>query len=128
MPAGSVEPAGLCPTIIRKRQSVAPKSQGVHVDDCNRSGSVIPVAREVWQPMAVSMPASGLVDKHSIDSAAADNLAPITNRWHTGDNVGMDAGERLAAEILDAIKSGRDLWVLDQIIEGPDRLERARRV
>jgi hypothetical protein len=29
----------------------------------------------------------------------------------------MDAGEQLAAEILDAIRSGRDLWVFDQVIE-----------
>ena len=55
------------------------------------------------------------------------NLAPITNRCHTGDNVGMDAGEQLAAEILDTIRLGRDLWVRDQFIEGPDRLERARK-
>ena len=59
---------------------------------------------------------------------ALRNLAPITNRCHTGDNVEMDAGEQLAAEILDAIRSGRDLWVSDQFIEGPDRLERARQV
>ena len=59
---------------------------------------------------------------------ALRNLAPITNRCHTGDNVEMDAGEQLAAEILDAIRSGRDLWVFDQFIEGPDRLERARQV
>ena len=37
------------------------------------------------------------------------NLAPIADRCHTGDNVGMDAGEQLAAE-------------------SPDRLERARKV
>ena len=41
------------------------------------------------------------------------------------DNVGMDAGEQLAAEILGAIRSGRDLWVSDQFIGGPDCLERA---
>jgi len=40
----------------------------------------------------------------------------------------MDAGEQLAAEILDAISSGRDLYVLDQYIVGPDSLERARKV
>jgi hypothetical protein len=40
----------------------------------------------------------------------------------------MDAEEQLAAEILDAVSSGRDLWVFDQFIEGPDRLERARKV
>ena len=40
----------------------------------------------------------------------------------------MDAGEQLAAEILDTIRLGRDLWVRDQFIEGPDRLERARKV
>ena len=56
------------------------------------------------------------------------NLAPIADRCHTGDNVGMDAGEQLAAEILGAIRSGRDLYVFDQVIEGPDRLERARKV
>jgi hypothetical protein len=51
-----------------------------------------------------------------------------TNRCHTGDSFGMDAGEQLAAEIPDAISSGRDLPVFDQVIEGPDRLERARKV
>ncbi len=40
----------------------------------------------------------------------------------------MDAEEQLAAEILDAVSSGRDLYVFDQFIEGPDRLERARKV
>ena len=49
----------------------------------------------------------------------------------------MDA-EQLAAEILDAIRLGRDLWVFDHyvpamlgmeaFIEGPGRLERARKV
>jgi hypothetical protein len=33
-----------------------------------------------------------------------------------------------AAEILDAIRSGRDLWVFDQFIGGPDRLELARKL
>ena len=33
-----------------------------------------------------------------------------------------------AAEILDAIRSGRDIWVFDQYIGGPDNLERARKV
>jgi hypothetical protein len=37
-------------------------------------------------------------------------------------------GERLAAEILDAINSGGDLWVFDQYIVGPDSLERSRKV
>jgi hypothetical protein len=40
----------------------------------------------------------------------------------------MDAGERLAAEILDAIRSGSDLYVYDRFIGGPDRLEHARKV
>ena len=40
----------------------------------------------------------------------------------------MDAEEQLAAEILDAVRSGRDIWVFDQFIGGPDRLERARKV
>jgi len=56
------------------------------------------------------------------------NLAPITNRCHAGDNVGMDAGDQLATEILDAISSGRDLYVFDQFIQGPHRLERSRKV
>jgi hypothetical protein len=29
-----------------------------------------------------------------------------------GDNIGMGAGEQLAAEIIDAITSGRDVWVV----------------
>jgi hypothetical protein len=41
---------------------------------------------------------------------------------------GMDAGEQLATEILDAIGSGRDLYVFDQYIVGPDSLKRARKV
>jgi hypothetical protein len=40
----------------------------------------------------------------------------------------MDAGEQLAAKILDAIRSGRDLYVFDRFIKGPDRLESARKV
>ena len=40
----------------------------------------------------------------------------------------MDVGEQLAAEILDAIKSGSDIWVFDQYIVGPDSLERARQL
>ena len=40
----------------------------------------------------------------------------------------MDAGEQLAAEILDAIRSGSDLYVYDQFIGGPNPLERARQV
>ena len=46
---------------------------------------------------------------------------------HTGDNVGMDAGE-LAAEILDAIRSGRNLYLYDHYIIGPDGRQRARQV
>jgi hypothetical protein len=40
----------------------------------------------------------------------------------------MDAGEQMAADILDAIASGRDLWVFDQYIHGPDPLECARKL
>jgi hypothetical protein len=36
-------------------------------------------------------------------------------------NIGMDPGEQLAADILDAISSGRDLWVFDRYNRGPDR-------
>jgi hypothetical protein len=43
-------------------------------------------------------------------------------------NIGMDNGELLAAEIFEAIRSGRDLWLYDQFVEGPDRLGRARQV
>jgi hypothetical protein len=38
----------------------------------------------------------------------------------------MDTGEQVAAEIIDAIRAGRDVWVFDQILQGPDRLEHAR--
>lgn len=40
----------------------------------------------------------------------------------------MDAGEELAAEITDAIASGRDVYVFDQLLQGPDRLEHARKL
>jgi hypothetical protein len=33
-----------------------------------------------------------------------------------------------ASEILDAIKSGRDIWVFDEYIGGTDSLERAHKV
>jgi hypothetical protein len=39
----------------------------------------------------------------------------------------MEAGE-LAAEILDAIRSGRDLYLSDHYIIGPDGMQRAREV
>jgi hypothetical protein len=39
----------------------------------------------------------------------------------------MDAGE-LAGEILDAIRSGRDLYLYDHSISGPDRMQCAREV
>ena len=40
----------------------------------------------------------------------------------------MDDGELLAAEIFEAIRSGRDLWLYDQFVGGPDRLEHARQL
>jgi hypothetical protein len=40
----------------------------------------------------------------------------------------MDAGEQIAAEILDAIRSGRDVYVCDHYIVGPDCLDRAREI
>jgi len=40
----------------------------------------------------------------------------------------MDAREQLGAKMLAAIRSGGDLWVFDQLIEGPDRLESARKL
>jgi hypothetical protein len=42
-----------------------------------------------------------------------------------GDNVGMNTGGQLAAEIIDVIKSGSDVWVFDQLLQGSDRLEHA---
>jgi len=38
----------------------------------------------------------------------------------------MEPGSQIAAEILEALSSDKDLYVLDQFIVGPDRLERAR--
>ena len=54
-------------------------------------------------------------------------------RWRrrnniAGDNTGMDVGEQLAGEIIEALRSGRDVFVYDEYIHGPDRLERAREV
>ena len=40
----------------------------------------------------------------------------------------MDADEQLAAEFLDAVRAGWNLYVSDQFIEGPNRLERALEV
>ena len=40
----------------------------------------------------------------------------------------MDHGEELAAEILGAISLGRDIYVYDEFIAGPDRVERAYQV
>ena len=40
----------------------------------------------------------------------------------------MNAREQLAAEILDAIRSGCDLYLYDHYIIGPDRRQRAREV
>ena len=40
----------------------------------------------------------------------------------------METGEQFAAEIIDAIKSGRDVWLFDQIVEGPDHLAHARKL
>lgn len=52
---------------------------------------------------------------------------PRPDACRTGDNVGMDAGE-LVAKILDAISSGRDLYLYDRYIIGPDARQRARAV
>ncbi|HKE23491.1 MAG TPA: hypothetical protein VKB88_14090 [Bryobacteraceae bacterium] len=40
----------------------------------------------------------------------------------------MDTGEQIAADIIDAIKSSRDVWVFDQVLDGPDRLGQARKI
>jgi hypothetical protein len=40
----------------------------------------------------------------------------------------MDAGEQLASEILDAIRSGRDLYLFDHYIMGPDSLENTLKI
>ena len=39
----------------------------------------------------------------------------------------LELGEQIATDILDAIRSDRDLYVFDQLIVGDDRLERARK-
>jgi hypothetical protein len=52
---------------------------------------------------------------------------PRPDELQTGDNVGMEAGE-LVAKILAAISSGRDLYLYDQYIIGPDARQRAREV
>ena len=40
----------------------------------------------------------------------------------------MEPGVQIAAEIREAVRSGRDLYVRDQFIEGPDCLERVRKL
>ena len=40
----------------------------------------------------------------------------------------MDSGEQLASAIIEAIRSGRDVWVFDQMLQGLDRLEHARKL
>ncbi len=40
----------------------------------------------------------------------------------------MDIGEQLAASIIDGIKSGRAVYVFDQILQAPEPLEHARRI
>ena len=46
-----------------------------------------------------------------------------------GDNVGMEeTGEQRAAKIVEAMRLGRDLWLYDQYIGPPNRVERARKV
>ena len=47
---------------------------------------------------------------------------------HVDDNVGMDTGELQVAEAIAAIRSGRDVYIFDQYIPGPYRLERARKL
>jgi hypothetical protein len=59
-------------------------------------------------------------------TASARSRADREAASHTGDNVGMKTKAKLAAKMLDAIRSGGDLWVYDQFVEGPDCLERAR--
>ena len=46
---------------------------------------------------------------------------------HFADNVGMDAGE-LVTKILDAVRSGSDLYLYDHYIIGADSTQRARAV
>lgn len=43
-------------------------------------------------------------------------------------HAGKNGGEQVAAMIIGGITSGRDLWVFDQPIWGPDRLDRACQV
>jgi hypothetical protein len=39
-----------------------------------------------------------------------------------------ETGEQCAADILEAIRLDRDLWLYDQYIVGPDRVEHALKV
>ena len=61
-------------------------------------------------------------------TASAQSRADHEAASHTGDNVGMETKAKLAAKMLDAIRSGGDFWVYDQFVEGPDRLERAHKL
>ncbi len=37
----------------------------------------------------------------------------------------MNPKERLVAEIIDAIRSGNDVWLFDHIVQGPNRVKDA---
>lgn len=71
------------------------------------SGTVIPAATVVW--------CAGMLQQSRRDTS------------HAADNIGVDAQE-LAAKILEAIRSGRDLYLYDRYIIGPDAVQRAREV
>jgi hypothetical protein len=64
--------------------------------------------------------------------ASASVLAPILDSTNyilrPAIIFGMDTGEQLAGYLIDTITSGRDIWVFDQILQGPDRLEHARKI
>ncbi len=55
-----------------------------------------------------------------------DSDSETTAFW--GDNIVVDTGQNVLAHLIDAIKSGRDVWVFDQILMGPDRLKHAREI
>ena len=75
-----------------------------------------PVGVRLGKPRFVELPA----DRACPDCPAQRAAAP-------GDNAGMDAGE-FVASILDAIGSGRDLYLYDHYVAGPDPRQRAREV
>jgi hypothetical protein len=45
-----------------------------------------------------------------------------------GDDIGMESEDQIVASIVGAIRSEADVYVFDQVIEGPDKLQKARKL